>query len=222
MRVLDLYSGEGGAGKGYMNAGHEVVGVDINEWCSTRYPGRFYTADALDFINTNADKFDLIHASPPCQAHSVASRRNGKTYPEMVAPTREALKALGKPYVIENVMGAPLEKPTLLCWTMFRQPMQTSAGTLQMQRHRLFETNWLLGTPGPCRHTKGVRTAGAYGGGSSDHEKTKGRGGYVPVLDVLQDLMEINWMSLDGIHQAIPPFYTEYIGKRATEELSWQ
>lgn len=219
MRVLDLFCGEGGAGKGYMNSGHEVTGVDIDEWCSTRYPGRFYTAEALRFVTDHADRFDLIHASPPCQAHSVASRRNGIVYPELVEPTRKTLIEIGKPFVIENVMGAPLQSPTLLCWTMFRQAITMPDGLMQMQRHRLFETNWLLGTPGPCRHNRNALTAGAYGGGSSDHRKTKGRGGFVPVLEVLQVLMEIDWMSIDGLHQAIPPFFTEYIGKRATEEI---
>lgn len=220
MRVLDLFCGQGGAGKGYMDAGHEVTGVDIDEFHAQKFPGRFFTGDALEFLDAYGDRFDLIHASPPCQAHSVASRRNGITYPELVNPTREALQALGKPYVIENVVGAPLKHPTMLCWTMFRSAIQMPNGLMQMQRHRLFETNWLLGTPGPCKHDKRALTAGAYGGGSTDHTKTKGRGGFVPVLEVLEVLMEIDWMSTDGIHQAIPPFYTEYIGKRATEELT--
>ena len=217
MRVLDLFSGEGGAAVGYDNAGHEVTGVDFIPHMATRYPFRFHCAEALDFLAKHGHKYDLIHASPPCQAYSIASRKFAARYADLVAPTRELLEAIGKPYVIENVIGAPLNDPTLLCWSMFHQPMETDIGLLQMERHRIFETNWLLGTPGPCRHAKGVTIAGAYAGGTKNPSAV--RGGFVPRKATLEILMGIDWMSKDGIHQAIPPSYTHYIGKRAEEEL---
>jgi DNA (cytosine-5)-methyltransferase 1 len=219
VRVLDLFCGEGGASVGYARAGHEVTGVDFVSYMGGRYPYRFHCGDALEFLDRYGHRFDLIHASPPCQAYSVATRRFAERYADLVEPTRTALQALGKPYVIENVMGAPLNDPTMLCWTMFHSPMAVDnpVTPLQMERHRLFETNWLLGGPGPCRHAAGVVTAGAYAGGTKNPSSL--RGGYVPRKHVLEVLMGIDWMSKRGIHQAIPPSYTEYIGKMATEEV---
>lgn len=217
MKILDLFCGEGGAAVGYTQAGHEVTGVDFVPFMGTRYPYRFFCAEALEFADKHGHKYDLIHASPPCQAYSAATRGTDKVYADLVAPTRDLLHSIGKPYVIENVMGAPLIDPTLLCWSMFHAPMVTISGELQMERHRIFETNWLLGTPGPCNHVDGIRVAGAYAGGTTKPGRV--RGGYVPNKATLEQLMDIDWMSKLGIHQAIPPSYTHYIGKRAEEEL---
>jgi DNA (cytosine-5)-methyltransferase 1 len=219
MRVLDLFCGEGGAAAGYALAGHDVEGVDIVTSMASRYPFRCHSGHALDFLGKYGHKFDLIHASPPCQAYSAATRGNGLIYESLVEPTRAALEATGKPYVIENAIGAPLIDPTLLCWSMFHDPVTDSEHSrpLVMERHRIFETNWLLGSPGPCRHTKGAIVCGAYAGGTKN--PSRARGGYVPRKHVLERLMKIEWMSKRGIHQAIPPSYTEYIGTRATEEL---
>jgi DNA (cytosine-5)-methyltransferase 1 len=80
----------------------------------------------------------VIHASPPCQAHStLGSLWKDREHPDLVAPTRELLKASGLPYVIENVVGAPLENPVMLCGSTFG----LGANGRQLRRHRLFESN---------------------------------------------------------------------------------
>ena len=58
---------------------------------------------------------------------------------------RERLLAAGVPYVIENVKGAPLLDPIVLCGTMFPG--------LRVLRHRLFESNVALtAPPRPASH----------------------------------------------------------------------
>jgi DNA (cytosine-5)-methyltransferase 1 len=97
---------------GYHRAGFDVVGVDIE--FQPRYPFEFHQADALIFP---LDGFDVIHASPPCQAFSVASalyRNNGKEYPDCLNPIRARLRKFGGTWVIENVIGAPMESWTIM------------------------------------------------------------------------------------------------------------
>jgi DNA (cytosine-5)-methyltransferase 1 len=136
-RLLDLFCCEGGAGDGYHRAGFHVVGVDVED--QPRYPFDLLTADAVRVLTEMprfVDTFDAFHASPPCQAHSDLQKQSKREYPDFIVPVREALDRIGKPYVIENVEGAPLEDPVLLCGTMFP--------SLRVIRHRLFETNWPL------------------------------------------------------------------------------
>ena len=135
-RLLDLFCGAGGAGMGYHRAGFDVVGVDLNP--QPRYPFEFHQADALDYAREHGREFDAIHASPPCQAYSLASRQwriRGRKYPVLIAKTRELLNAMAKPFVIENVPGAPLINPTVLYGTMFG---------LMTMRPRLFETSFAI------------------------------------------------------------------------------
>jgi hypothetical protein len=137
-RLLDLFSGAGGAGKGYADAGFEVVGVDHVP--QPNYPFEFHQADALTFP---LDGFDAIHASPPCPVHSSLNGWSGdSTEPDLVPQTRELLRATGLPYVIENIVGAPLEQPVMLCG---------QALGLRVRRHRLFETNFPVMVP-QCQH----------------------------------------------------------------------
>src|SRR5665213_3193952 len=130
-RLLDLFSGAGGAAVGYHRAGFEVVGVDIKP--QPHYPFEFRQKDALWVLEGETmEGFDAIHASPPCQAYSKARKLQGLRHPDLIASVRELLLAISLPYVIENVPGAPLRNPVLLCGEMFG---------LGVRRERLFETN---------------------------------------------------------------------------------
>ncbi len=159
MRLLDLFCGAGGAARGYQLAGFYVVGVDIRP--QPRYVGdEFVQADALEYLEEYGRDFDAIHASPPCQGYSIMNKLpwlRGREYPLLILPCMEMLEALGKPYVLENVMGARhgakgLKKRGLeahglqagwLCGTMFGLPFY---------RHRLFATNWLWLAPEHPKH----------------------------------------------------------------------
>src|ERR1017187_7154249 len=142
MRVLDLFCKAGGCSMGYSMAGMECVGVDIEP--QKHYPFEFFQADALKVLRDRrfVDTFDVIHASPPCQCYSVTKHLSSGKHPDLVGPVRELLIATGKPYIIENVVGAPLLHPVRLCGSSFG---------LDLRRHRLFESNlWLRGKA--CRH----------------------------------------------------------------------
>jgi DNA (cytosine-5)-methyltransferase 1 len=223
-RLLDLFCGAGGAAMGYHRAGFEVVGVDIRP--QPNYPFEFVQADALDYLRDLHERplhvwYDAIHASPPCQAFT-AYQRTGRVgdYPDLIAQTRELLEATGLPYVIENVVGAPLENPALLCGTMFDPPME-------IQRHRIFETNWDIEPPvWPCRHKLNGRDR--YPGGRSKERTGSSRGlvrATVEVgswdipLDVQQAAMGIDWSTLEELSEAIPPAYTEFIGAQLLQQL---
>jgi DNA (cytosine-5)-methyltransferase 1 len=166
--------------------------------------------------------FAAIAGSPPCQAYSITKHTHSNVHAQLVEPTRDALIATGKPYVIENVVGAPLLNPLMLCGSEFDLTTIDDDGTpLRMERHRLFESNvWLLGNGG-CRHDLRVQVAGAYGGGSVDrgHAKTVRRGGYTPAAAVRGRLLGIDWMTMGGMSQSIPPAYTEHIGRQLLDAL---
>jgi DNA (cytosine-5)-methyltransferase 1 len=151
-RILDLFCGAGGAGMGYSRAGFEVVGVDIEP--QPRYQFEFIQADALEvlapwhdddgsFRSPWVQRFDAIHASPPCQAYTPLNAYNHKAYPDLVFDTRVLLEQTGLPYVIENVTQAPLIDPTTLCGTMFG---------LRLYRHKAFEASFSLGARAHPRH----------------------------------------------------------------------
>jgi DNA (cytosine-5)-methyltransferase 1 len=208
MRVLDLFCGAGGATQGYRAAGFTVVGVDLHP--QPHYPTTFLQRDvmadtlSLDYVR----QFDLIHASPPCQTYSVLAKRNANAHahPNYIAPLREYLRSIGKPYVIENVVGAPLIAPLLLCGTMFP--------TLRVIRHRLFETSFPAVAPAhgphPYVHTFDKRKA-HYGTTDEWNDFVQVTGGGNCTLAAAQDAMHIDWMNKTEINQAIPPCYTEYI-----------
>lgn len=157
MRLLDLYCGGGGAAMGYSHAGFDhIVGVDIAP--QKHYPFAFVQADALEYLAKHGQEYDVVHCSPPCQAYSALKHFARPGHPELIDATREALQRLGKPYVIENVVGAPLRWPLMLCGSMF--DLTTPCGA-QLRRHRLFESDLLLMSPGHCRH--GERTLSVNG-----------------------------------------------------------
>jgi len=226
-RLLDAFSCEGGAAVGYERAGFDVVGVDIEPRFAKRYPFEFHAADAIEFIRLHGHEFDAIHASPPCQGYSVATLGTPgarEKHPRLIEPVREALIATGKPYVIENVVGARahLHDPLTLCGSMFNLTATDDDGTtLRLERHRLFESNIMLMSPGQCAHDKSIPVGGVYGGGRSNRWEAKNvrRGGYTPAKHVREELMGIDWMTLHGLSQSLPPVYTEHIGAQLIEAL---
>lgn len=196
-----------------------MFGVDLfADYSQKRYPFPSHKGDAVEFIYEHGREFDAIHASPPCQHASAgtrALRSDGKVYPHLIEATRDALKATGRPYVMENVAGSAIGEPFVLCWSMFDLPpvVNEDGVPLRMERHRLFESNVLIMSPGECRHDKSVQVAGCYGGAQRTIEGAKKRrGGYVPSIPVQRQLMGVEWMTERGMHQALPPVYTEWIG----------
>jgi DNA (cytosine-5)-methyltransferase 1 len=198
-KALDLFCGAGGAGMGLHLAGFDVTGVDIRP--QPRYPFAFIQTDALTFP---LDGFDLIWASPPCQAWSTCTAGHTRDrHPRLIAPVRERLQAMGVPYIIENVAGAraELHNPVMLCGTMFGLPFR---------RHRYFECGWPVASLTPsCKHTKGLMWIG-YGG----QPNPRGH-----LLGPTKEAMQIDWMTYDEITEAIPPAYSEYLGRQVIAQL---
>ena len=268
----------------------EIVGVDIAP--QPRYPFEFVQADALEFLADHGHEFDAIHASPPCQGYSIMHNLpwlRGREYPLLILPTIEMLEGLGKPYVVENVMGARHGSKTLkkrglgahglkagwLCGSMFGLPFY---------RHRLFASNWFWLAPGHPLHQGVIQrrrllkdrasqigyreSVGRDSGGltqhvhslTTDHRTSEHHGGAIttqlPKGVVFPDgtkqsisrgaplawqgngaqsngvgighakgwrlaaeAMGIDWMKRDELTQAIPPAYTEFIGRRLEEAL---
>ena len=226
MRLLDLFSGAGGSAVGYYRAGFtEIVGVDHAPM--PRYPFEFVQADALQYLAEHGREFDVIHASPPCQRYSEATPVGHKeNHPDLIDPTREALRKIGKPYVIENVSGARhlLLRSLMLCGTMFGLPIW---------RHRYFEIEPIfLMSPATCNHNRRPITVHSgsnsrktwepvlvSGGGDGKRAKRKNHRPRESV-DVIRWAMEIDWMTTDELHEAIPPAYTEYIGLQLLRVLA--
>ncbi len=191
-KLLDLFCGAGGAAMGYHRAGFEVEGVDIKP--QKNYPFKFHLADALEFP---LEGYDAYHASPPCQAFTMMQnivKTQGK-HKDLIGAIRERLKEADRPYIIENVYKAPLQGHLMLCGTMFG---------LKIIRHRFFECPWMpLTFLLPCDHTN------VYDPWHGKRDASKFR-----------KAMGIDWMPDAGgghrvgtVAEAIPPAYTEYIGK---------
>ena len=206
IKLLDLYCGVGGASAGYNKAGFDVTGIDLKH--GKRYPYKYIKGDVLlylqdlDFLRS----FDIIHASPPCQTHSITQHlRNaqGKSTSklDLIPQTRAALIASGKPYVIENVPGSPLINPIQLCGSSFG---------LQVRRHRLFESNMKL-TGSVCDHKAQGRPVGVYG---SLNDQIPRGGKTATTIDEGRDAMGMPWAIWTELVEAIPPAYSEYIGKQ--------
>lgn len=216
-RLLDLFCHAGGAGEGYHRAGFEVVGVDIEP--QPNYPFEFHLADAL---TVPLDGFDVIHASPPCHRWSTASGRGRKVdperYPDLIRPIRERLLAeTDVPYVIENVVGAPLLAPIRLCGSSFG---------LDLQRHRLFELGRFHPTlVPPCAHhwqTRRFRSLDGKrkNGGLARVVGVHGHVNYTGEAALRCKAMGIDWMTQAELTQAIPPVFTEWIGSQLLSHLA--
>lgn len=219
--LLDACCCEGGAARGYALAGFDVTGVDIVP--QRRYPYRFVLGDAVAYVLNHGHRFDVIHASPPCQRHSITKHTHHKEHPDILGPMRDALVSTGRPYVIENVPGAPLLNPLQLCGSEFNLTATDDDGRpLRLQRHRLFESNVFLHGAGGCQHDPRVQVGGSYGGGSTDlaHARQVRHGGYTPSKRAREELLGIDWMTLHGLAQSVPPAYTEFIGHQLVEHLA--
>lgn len=212
MRILDLCCCAGGMAMGYHRAGFdEVVGVDIAH--QPNYPFEFHQGDALEVLG-DADyvrTFDAAHASFPCQAFTAYRRKGhgvGDGYLNLIPEGRDLLIESGLPYVIENVPGAPLIDPVMLCGSSFG---------LDVRRHRMFESNVPLLAP-PCDHSwQTPRFTPA--SNRTNLRRTVEVGVWRIPLDVQQRAMGIDWTTLHELSEAIPPAYTEWIGSQLMAEL---
>jgi DNA (cytosine-5)-methyltransferase 1 len=200
--LLDLFCCAGGASQGYADAGFEVVGVDIEP--QPYYPFQFIQADAMTF---GLSGFDAIAASPPCQRYSNAQRIRDNEHPDLIPPLRAKLRAAGVPYVIENVVGAPLLREIELCGAMFG---------LRVYRHRLFECSFPIIMPPHPKHEAPVRKMG----------RPPQPGDFMHVVGNFsgvkqaREAMGIDWMPRDKLREAIPPAYTKFIGRALLEHIN--
>lgn len=212
IRILDLFCGAGGAAMGYARAGFVVTGVDKKP--QRHYPFRFIKGDVFDVLDRiDLSKFDAIHASPPCQRFTRNARQRGTAanHPDLIDPTRQRLRAIGRPYVIENVELAPLISPVLLCGVMFG---------LGVFRHRLFELSWFHGLrtvdpihPGRIGDGQYFTVAGHTGYNSTRDGRIGG------TADDWRGAMDIKWMNCYELAEAIPPAYTHFIGEHLMAHL---
>jgi DNA (cytosine-5)-methyltransferase 1 len=200
---------------GYHRAGFDIVGVDIKP--QPHYPFEFHQADAMTFFRRgtikNSDRpfivrgvgsFDAIHASPPCQAYTLAARRWDVERADLAELTQRMLRWVGRPYVIENVPGAGrhIGGNLLLCGQMFALPLV---------RHRVFAVEPpILFAPHhpPCQGLVRAGKASTVAGHGGDN--VKGMGGRAQK----QAAMGIDWMTDEELNEAIPPAYTEWVGRR--------
>jgi DNA (cytosine-5)-methyltransferase 1 len=203
-RLLDLFCKAGGAAVGYHRAGFEVLGVDIEP--QPNYPFRFVRRDALEVLtDLDYDAVDAIHASPPCQSFTAYRRRGsgvGDSHPNLIPQVREHLEAIGVPYVIENVVGAPLRDPITLCGSSFG---------LDVRRHRLFETNWPC-VGAPCNHA--WQTPRFPPATNRPNLRRTVEVGAWRCSHLAPAAMGIDWMSNDELSEAIPPAFTEFLGRQ--------
>ena len=201
---------------GYHRAGFDVVGVDLDP--QPNYPFEFIQADALSLDPGFLAEFDAIHASPPCQSYSDLAKRNGNghMWPRLIEPVREMLIDTGRPWIIENVEGAPLIDPVVLCGTMFDE--------LRVIRHRLFESNVELDVPDhgphPLVFTHDKRKA-HYGKLDQNTSYVQVTGGGNCTMANARDAMGgIDWMKTKvELNESIPPAYTEYLGEQLLAEV---
>lgn len=229
-KLLDLFCGAGGAAMGYHRAGFEVVGVDISP--QPNYPFEFHQENALEFP---LEGFDVVHASPPCQGYSVGSqayRNQGKQYPLLIEPTRNRLQGYGGSWIIENVRRKVLIASVRLCGMSFGLPLF---------RHRFFESNLTLLEPDHPMHPPPSETEGRWRPWNPKDWRKPDKQGMVFVrrsqfvsvagfggsasksreLDEWKTAMGIDWMTRPELVEAIPPAYTEYIGRQLYHTLDF-
>lgn len=203
-RALDLFCCAGGAGMGLHRAGFDVHGVDIAP--QPNYPFGFTQGDALA---QDLSGYDFVWASPPCQNHSrMSGCREGlrDKYPSLIAATRAKLRAWGGLYIIENVVGAPLENPVMLCGAMFG---------LATYRHRIFESNVALTVPPHPKHSTPTSKAGHWKPGTL----ISVAGNCAP-MSMAREAMGIDWTTRAELVEAIPPAFSLFLGRQIIQTLT--
>lgn len=222
-RALDLFCCAGGAGMGLYRAGFEVVGVDIKP--RSNYPFEVIKHDALALPETILSAFDFIWASPPCQGYSAMRHAPGTVGAErLIGATRDRLRRISTAlWVIENVEDAApyMQAPITLCGSMFG----LGAQGCRLQRHRLFEANFRIHAP-ECAHD-GRPVIGVYGGHARKRSARAGGRGTKDVWEgghraAASEALGIDWMTLAEMSEAIPPAYSEFIGRAAIAHLNSQ
>lgn len=208
-RLLDLFCGAGGSGEGYRRAGFDLIGFDLVH--HPDYPGEHHVGSWEEGLARFGHLADVIHASPPCPRYSAATPAHAREkHPDLVDPVREALVALGKPFVIENVPGSPLLDPVRYCGSSFG---------LRVRRHRLFESNAPLSAP-PCDHAWQGQPVGVYGqhadrpGGWLRPDGTSRGRKAVSVSDAADALGITHMSTWPDLADSVPPAYTAHIGRQ--------
>ena len=220
--LLDLFCCAGGAGEGYRRAGFDVIGMDIEVRASN--PSRVILQDVTDpsFITrlvrerlVDGRPISAVHASPPCQRFSTMTPSPDK-HPDYIQQVRDLVTDLGVPFVIENVPAAPLLDPIKLCGSAFG---------LAVRRHRMFEVNFQTPPPPVCNHKAQGVPIGVYGSHPDTRQfmrpNGKSRGRRAASVAEAQRAMGIDWISdFRELAEAIPPAYTEWIGKYMMEAVN--
>jgi DNA (cytosine-5)-methyltransferase 1 len=215
VRLLDLFCGAGGCSVGYSRAGFDVVGVDIDP--HPDYPYTFVQADAMSVLDDAAylAAFDVVHASPPCQSYTTMSNRARGDWPDLVPAVLEALRRWDGIWVVENVPGARRHMP---------DPITLHGGMfgLGVSRPRLFSSSLLLWEPdwaAPVNNPVGVygqKPDGRRLRTRSDGSEQRAAKG----IDEGLEAMGIDWMTdWRDVAEAIPPAYTEWIGRQLADAL---
>lgn len=219
-----MFCGAMGAGWGYMLAGHDVTGWDLKRRRHLPPGANVQVGDAMEVLADHAfmrSRFDLIHASPPCQRftrakHLAASQGHSSSKADLVDPVRRHLDAIGLPYIIENVPDSPLRPDVVLCGSMFGLHVTLDGQRRWLQRHRVFELGgWWTLAPA-CDHTgAGTRPLGVY---HSKGDRVPDGGQTAPTLDAGRALMGMPWASWSGLVEAIPPAYTRWLVEAYTAQ----
>lgn len=231
--ALDICCRKGGATKGLQRAGFHVIGVDIDP--QPGYPGdEFIQADGLKVLDdlrilggtflTKAFGWRrpaLIAQSWPCQAGNTATAGNRAKgliddHEQFIPRARELSDKIGIPYYIEQPTSSQsglIRRDLTLCMDMVCMKRPTFPPWVQ--KHRSFELSGFT-VPQPKHikhegyvrgHRHGVVREGPYVAGY-------GKGGGKATAVELRHAMGIDWMTdRFDLCEAIPPAYSEWIGK---------
>lgn len=214
-KMLDLFCGAGGAGKGYMDAGFDVTGIDIEP--QPDYPGTFIQGDAIAYLAAHGHEYQAIHASPPCQSSSALTKgtNKGREYLNLIPATRALLALHNVPTVIENVQGSDLRRDLTLCGEMFR---------LGVIRHRYFECSGFAAMPPDHKPHRGKVRGWRHGVlQEGPYFQVYGAGGQKGTVAEWQVAMGIDWTNnRKSIAEAIPPSYSRFIGGQIMQYLESQ